>query len=249
MIDLHCHMLPGIDDGPDNMERSLSMLRLAVTNGITHSVVTPHIQPGRYDNQRANITQKFNELKTAAKKAKINIRLGMAAEVRIDTMVMGMVEEDQIPFLGKIDGKDIILVEMPHSHIPTGAEKFFRWLLDRNIQPMIAHPERNKEVMRNFDRLKPFLEMNALMQVTASSIAGGFGNEAYKASVKLLEIDAVDILASDAHNTFHRPPEMFPGMEAAADIVGMKKAVELVLDNPMQLASVQFSSNTVDYVL
>ncbi len=225
------------------------MLRLAVTNGITHSVVTPHIQPGRYDNQRANITKTFNELKAAAKKAKINIRLGMAAEVRIDTMVMEMVEKGQIPFLGRIDGKDILLVEMPHSHIPAGADKFFRWLFDNNIQPMIAHPERNKEIMRNFDRLKPFLEMSALIQVTASSIAGGFGAEAYKVSAKLLELGAVDILASDAHNTFHRPPEMFPGMEAAADIIGMEKAIELVLDNPMQLASVQFSSKTVDYVL
>lgn len=225
------------------------MLRLAVTNGITHSVVTPHIQPGRYDNQTANITKTFNELKAAAKKAKINIRLGMAAEVRIDTMIMGMIEKNQIPFIGQIDGKNIILVEMPHSHIPAGADKFFRWLLDRNIQPMIAHPERNKEVMRNFDRLKPFLEMNSLIQVTASAMAGGFGADAYKVAVKLLELDAVDILASDAHNTYHRPPEMFPGMEAAADIIGMEKAVKLVLDNPMQLASVQFSSNTVDYVL
>lgn len=225
------------------------MLRLAVTNGITHSVVTPHIQPGRYDNQTANITKTFNELKAAAKKAKINIRLGMAAEVRIDTMIMGMIEKNQIPFIGQIEGKNIILVEMPHSHIPAGADKFFRWLFDRNIQPMIAHPERNKEVMRNFDRLKPFLEMNSLIQVTASAMAGGFGADAYKVAVKLLELDAVDILASDAHNTYHRPPEMFPGMEAAADIIGMEKAVELVLDNPMQLASVQFSSNTVDYVL
>lgn len=249
MIDLHCHILPGIDDGPENIERSLEMLRLAVLNGITHAVVTPHIQPGRYDNQKLNITKAFNMLKAAAKKARIKIHLGMAAEVRIDTLVMEMIEKDQIPFIGRYDGKEILLVEMPHSHIPTGADKFFQWLFDRNILPMIAHPERNKEVMRNFDRLKPFLEMDALIQVTASSVAGGFGAEAYKVAAKLLELEAVDILASDAHNTHHRPPEMFPGLEAASDIVGHNKAVALVLDTPMQLASSQFSENRVDIVL
>ncbi len=249
MIDLHCHILPGIDDGPKDMVRSLTMLRLAVNNGITHAVVTPHIHPGRYENHRESIAKVFQQLKSQAKREKINIRLGMAAEVRIDPLVMGMLEKNQIPFIGKVDNKNILLVEMPHSHVPAGADKFFRWLIDHNIHPMIAHPERNKEVMRNFDRLSPFLEMQCLMQLTASSVAGGFGREAYKVAARLLESGSVDILASDAHNTQHRPPEIFPGMEAAADIVGQDMALRLVLDNPMRLAASQFSRSSVDYIL
>ncbi len=249
MIDLHCHILPGIDDGPEDIERSLEMLRLATVNGITHAVVTPHIHPGRYDNQRENITKIFNNLCSRVRKEKIHIKLGMAAEVRIDPLILGMIEHDHIPFIGELDGKNILLVEMPHSHIPTGADKFIQWLLDKDIIPMIAHPERNKEVMRNYDRLSPFIEMQCLMQITASSVAGGFGHEAYKIAATMLEAGIVDILASDAHNTQHRPPEIFPGMEAAADIIGRKDALELVLDNPMRLASSQFSESRVDYVL
>lgn len=249
MIDLHCHILPGIDDGPEDLERSLSMLRLAVLNGITHAVMTPHIHPGRYDNQRENITRVFEDLKLRVKQEKIQIKLGIAAEVRIDPLIMGMVENGQIPFIGTVDGKNVLLVEMPHSHIPSGADKFLQWLFDHDIQPIIAHPERNKEIMRNFDRIKPFIEMECLLQVTAGSVAGAFGHEAYKVAARLLENDSVTILASDAHNTQHRPPELFPGMEAAADIVGHDHALELVLDNPMKLAASQFGSTGVDFVL
>ncbi|MCB1756313.1 MAG: capsular biosynthesis protein [Gammaproteobacteria bacterium] len=249
MIDLHCHILPGIDDGPQDIERSLSMLRLAVMNGITHAVVTPHIHPGRYDNQRENIKRVFDTLKQRVRQEKIQIKLGMAAEVRIDPLIMTMLEKEQIPFIGTVDEKNILLVEMPHSHIPAGADKFLQWLFNNKIQPMIAHPERNKEIMRNFDRLMPFIEMGCLVQVTAGSVAGSFGHEAYKVAARLLENGSVDILATDAHNTQHRPPEMFPGMEAAADIVGRGKALELVLDNPMKLAASQFSTSTVDIVL
>ncbi len=249
MIDLHCHIIPGIDDGPKDIERSLEMLRLAVTNGISHMVMTPHIHPGRYDNQRKIIKRGYDVLVERVRKDKIPIKLGMAAEVRIDTIIPTMIKRNEIPYLGKSGDKDVLLVEMPHSHIPPGADKFLDWLFNNNIQPMIAHPERNKEVMRSFDRLTPLLEMGCMMQVTASSVAGGFGHDAYSVAEKLLASGNVTILASDAHNTQHRPPEIFPGMEAAADIIGREAALSLVLDNPMKIAACQFSDSEIDYVL
>ena len=250
MIDLHCHILPGIDDGAPDLPTALMMLRLAATNGITHMVATPHIHPGRFDNDIKTITAAFRTLKAATLENDINVKLGMAAEVRIDPIAVKMLDDERIPFIGKRDGERILLVEMPHSHIPAGTDKFLGRLLDMNIRPLIAHPERNKEAMRNPDRLQPLIDMGCLLQVTASSLAGGFGHQAYMVAAGLLEQGAVEILASDAHNTRHRPPELYPGMESAADIVGREEALKLVLDHPMQLAASQFSdSGCVDIVL
>ncbi|HBR98401.1 MAG TPA: capsular biosynthesis protein [Gammaproteobacteria bacterium] len=249
MIDLNCHILPGIDDGPKSIERSLEMLQVAVRNGITHAVLTPHIHPGRYDNQRSTIQAGFDVLAARVRQEHIAIKLGMGAEVRIDTLIPDMIQRDEIPFLGRLGGKKTLLVEMPHSHIPTGTEPFLAWLFDHNIQPLIAHPERNQEIMRHFDRLTPLFEMGCLFQVTASSVTGAFGAEVYRVAEKLLKLGKVYILASDAHNTRHHPPEMHLGMEAAADIIGRKQAIELVLDNPMRIAGCQFSQSSVDYVL
>ena len=249
MIDLHCHILPGIDDGAPDMSTALMMLRLAATNGITHMVATPHIHPGRFDNDIKTIQRAYQSLREAAAENSINVKLGMAAEVRIDPVAVKMLDDERIPFIGEHNGERILLVEMPHSHIPAGTDKFLERLLSMNIRPLIAHPERNKDAMRNAARLQPLIDMGCLMQVTASSLAGGFGHQAYMVAAGLLEQGAVEILASDAHNTRHRPPELYPGMESAADIVGREEALKLVLDNPMQLAASQFSSGGVDIVL
>ncbi|MDO6462388.1 hypothetical protein Q4485_16885 [Granulosicoccaceae sp. 1_MG-2023] len=249
MIDLHCHILPGIDDGASDLPTALMMLRLAATNGITHMVATPHIHPGRFDNDIRTIGDAYRLLKEGAKEQGINVKLGMAAEVRIDPIAISMLSDERIPFIGERDGEKILLVEMPHSHIPAGTDKFLTRLLDLGIRPLIAHPERNKEAMRNPERLTPLIEMGCLMQVTASSVSGSFGHQAYMVAAGLLEQGAVEILASDAHNTRHRPPELFPGMESAADIIGREEALKLVLDNPMRLAWSQFSKTPVDIFL
>ncbi len=249
MIDLHSHILPCLDDGAQTDECALQMLKLAQLDGITHIVLTPHIHPGRYDNQKNNILDAFDNLQSLVAEKNIDIRMGMAAEVRMDPRVKGMIEEEKIPFLGRINSKDILLVEMPHSHIPDWCFKLLRWLLDHNIIPLIAHPERNKEIMRDYDRIKPLLEMQCLMQVTAASVCGNFGHAAYKVAVQMLENGVVDVLASDAHNTQYRPPEVFAGMSAAVDIIGKNTALTLVIDNPMRLVGSQFSDESVDIVL
>ncbi len=249
MIDLHCHILPNLDDGAKTTACALKMIKLAQSDGISHIVMTPHIHPGRYDNKTSNISEEFEKIQLLTKDENIDIKLGMAAEVRMDPMIKEMIEEKTIPYIGKINGKDILLIEMPHNHISDWGYDFLRWLLDRDIIPLIAHPERNKGIMRCYDELKPLLEMQCLMQVTAGSVTGNFGHESYKVAQQMLESGIVDVLASDAHNTQYRPPELKAGMDAAVGIVGKKAAMSLVYDNPMKLANSQFSNEAIDIVL
>ena len=103
MIDVHCHLLPGIDDGPDTMEQALDLARLAANNGITHSVVTPHIHPGRWENSREIIRDRLEEFKEAVDNAGIPLKLGYAAEVRLGPEVLQLVDQDKIPYYGVVD--------------------------------------------------------------------------------------------------------------------------------------------------
>lgn len=241
MIDLHCHLLPGIDDGPDTLEQALELARLAVANGITHSVVTPHIHPGRYENDGASIARSLDAFRQAIVQQDIPLQLGFAGEVRLGPEVLTLVESGQIPFYGELDGHKVFLLELPHSHVPPGADKLVQWLLARNIRPMIAHPERNKDIMRKFDKVQPFVEMGCLFQLTAGSLVGAFGEAAQQCSRHLLELGCISILASDAHNPGYRPPRLDHGRDAAAEIVGAELAQRMVLDRPAALVAGQFA--------
>ena len=245
MIDLHCHILPGIDDGAATLAEALELARCAVANGIRETVATPHIHPGRYENETASIQRVYLQFKAALKAHDIPLKLRMAAEVRVCPELITMLPQGKIPFLGQRDGKEVVLLELPHSHIPPGSDKLVKWLISRNILPMIAHPERNKTVMRDTSKLLPFVELGCLFQVTAGAVAGAFGPMAQDCAQWLLEEDWVTVLASDAHNLAHRPPELEPGRAQAASWVGEEKSWALVRDNPRMLLSAQPEASQV----
>ena len=120
MIDIHCHLLPGIDDGARNTDVAVEMARAAYDNGIRFSIMTPHIHPGRYENTAQTISRSLTQFQVALRRARIPLKLGMAAEVRLSPEILPMIESDQIPFLGRYEGYRIMLLEFPHSHIPPG---------------------------------------------------------------------------------------------------------------------------------
>ena len=235
MIDLHCHLLPGIDDGPDTLEDALAMARLAVENGITQAHVTPHIHVGRWDNELANIARAVEAHRIELQKAGIPLKLGFAAEVRLDYDVVPLIEAGKVPFLGELDGYKIMLLELPHSHVPVGSDKFVAWLLGRGIRPMIAHPERNKDIIRDASRLRPFVDEGCLVQLTADALAGGFGKACEARALEFLERGWVTVLATDAHDVDTRPPRFAPGLEVATRVLGPEAARELVEDMPRRI--------------
>ena len=235
MIDLHCHLLPGIDDGPQDLATALRLARHAVTAGIRTSVVTPHMHPGRYDNRAANIRAAAQMFQQVLDTEGIALRILCAAEVRLDHEILSWVGQEHIPYLGRWHGERVMLLEFPHSQVPVGADKLVDWLLKQGIRPMIAHPERNKDIMRSTDKLLPFIRMGCLLQVTAGAVAGNFGEFARARAVDLLARGWVTVLASDAHNLDVRPPELEPGRAAAAKIVGDEESWNMVRDRPAEI--------------
>jgi protein-tyrosine phosphatase len=241
MFDIHCHLLPGIDDGPKDMTAALDLARQAVANGVTHSLVTPHIHHGRWENSIAGIASALSQFESALQEANIPLALGMAGEVRIGPEILTMLGANEIPFLGRWQDKKVMLLEMPHSHILPGTDKIIAWLLKHDVLPMIAHPERNKDVMRRLDKLDPLIELGCLFQVTAGSVTGQFGDVAQERAEQLLSMGVVTVLASDAHHLERRPVNLKQGRDAAAQIIGEAEADKLVNANPQKIVAQHFN--------
>lgn len=236
MIDLHSHILPGIDDGPKSFPQSLELLRAAAENGITQIVATPHIHPGRYLNTSSSIELAFRDfLSCLAAEEDLGVQLALAAEVRISDELLYMASQQQIPALGYWEGDLLVLLEMPHSHIPAGLTQLIGWLAQRHIRPMIAHPERNKDIMRDLDLIKPLAEAGCLFQLTAGALIGQFGEPSRYCAEKILKKGLATVLATDAHHIQRRPPNLAEGRRAAELLIGEKRAWALVQDNPAKI--------------
>ena len=240
MIDLHCHILPGIDDGARNLSQALVMARAAVADGITHAVVTPHMHIGRYANSRESIARACAAFRQSLFAENIALSIGVAAEIRICAELPVLLDQRELPYLGEWHGYKVLLLEMPHSHIPPGIQSLFKWLLRRRIRPMIAHPERNKEIIRDFSKAVRLIEGGCLFQVTAGSLAGRFGDGAKTRSHQLLKAKLVTVLATDAHHEVRRPPVLSEGRRIAETLVGESRSWDLVWRNPAMLAEKKF---------
>ena len=187
MIDVHCHILPGIDDGASDLTESLALLQLAVADGITQMVATPHINPGYFDNTKTSISQSLTQLRTALTQQNIAIQIAAAAEIRVTADLMPAFEQGQLPILGHWQGQQVLLLEFPHSHIPPGADRLVKWLLGKNVLPMLAHPERNRDIQLDLKKLLPFQRMGCLLQLTASSVLGDMGESSKETALLLLQ--------------------------------------------------------------
>ncbi len=242
MIDLHCHLLPGVDDGPATLEESLQLCQIAVADGITHAIVTPHMHPGRWENTKESIERDCKALQAALDDAGIALKLGYAAEVRLSEHIVQQIENDEIPFYGEVDGYQIMLLEFPHGHIVPGSEKLVAWLMERKIRPMIAHPERNKAVMRDVELIRPFVEMGCWLQVTAGSLQGKFGERAESVARELLDRGWVDVVASDGHNRGVRRPELDWVSEYLVRLGSVECANEILVERPKSM----LNESTVD---
>lgn len=241
MIDLHAHLLPGIDDGAADLDNALEMARFAVACGTTHMVCTPHLHLGRYENSAASIATAVQDFAAALADAGIALQISAAAEVRFDSDLMPLALAGQLPCVGHWQGRQLLLLEFPHSHIPVGAIELVRWFMQHGIVPLIAHPERNKGLMNRPELLRPFLQLGCPLQVTAGSLAGRFGERAQELAHRLVVEGQVTVLASDAHNMSVRPPNLLPGLAVASSLIGETAARRLVEDNPWRITEAQFS--------
>ncbi|MBE0613262.1 MAG: capsular biosynthesis protein [Burkholderiales bacterium] len=241
MVDVHCHLFPGIDDGPLALKQAIALAQRAVAAGIETAIVTPHILPNRYDNTLAGIRDAAASFRDELLARDIALEIGYAAEVRIGPEIMALAEAQTLPLLGTIEGYGIVLLEFPDSHILPGSDKLAAWLLERNIRPLIAHPERNKEVMRDVESIARFVQMGCWLQLTAGSVSGVFGPRCRERSRELLERGWVHLIASDAHDMPARQPELEPGRVAAEEIVGEAESWRLVRERPGAIAATNYA--------
>lgn len=202
MIDLHCHILPGLDDGAKTESDALKMAWMAAKEGITHIVATPHHRNGVYINTKEEILQQVNFLNQLLKSNNIPVTILPGQENRLQGDIIEKIK------LGKIltmnQKGNYLFLEFPTRNIPRYTSQLFYDLQLHGIIPVIVHPERNNEIFNHPESLYHLISNGALSQITASSIIGLFGKKIQKLSYQLIEYNLTHFIASDAHNTSSR---------------------------------------------
>ena len=233
MIDCHSHILPGLDDGARNTKACLDMCHRAIEDGVTHVIATPHHGNGLYTTAPETVQRMVDKLNDYITKQSLPLTIHPGCEAHLSPQLLESVEAGQTQ---TICGGPYLLLELPVQELPIGLEQFVFNLIVRDIQPIIAHPERIDAVQRNPEVLLSLVRSGALVQLTGMSITGEFGPEAQTCAETLLTRRMVHIIASDAHSLNRRPPVLSEAVEAAAEILGSEaEAREMVFDIPARV--------------
>jgi protein-tyrosine phosphatase len=231
MIDLHNHLLPGIDDGAKKLEETLEFLRLARRDGITTVTATPHMKPGVYDNTRASILERVAMVLEAGRGDEAGqVELLPGAEVYFTADVVERAKAGQLMTVG--DRGKYLLLELPYQQVPMRVDETIFQLRLLGITPIMAHPERVAYYLEDFERVAASVRLGALTQVTGNSITGLFGSKARDFAVKMLARGLIHILASDSHDVRYRPPILSDARKTVVKLADEATARRLVEDNP-----------------
>lgn len=205
MIDIHHHLLYGVDDGAGSIETSVEMARLAVAEGITHVVCTPHANSYHAFDPSVN-ADRIDALRARLAEENLPLTLGLGCDfhLSLDNVERALAD----PARYSINGLGYLLVEVPDYGLPPGLGETFYRLRLAGMTPVLTHPERNATLQNNPERMIEWLRAGLLMQVTADSLTGHKGRRAQRMAHRLLENRWVHFLATDAHNTATRPPRM-----------------------------------------
>jgi protein-tyrosine phosphatase len=230
MIDIHHHLLYGLDDGADSLETSVEMARLAVAEGITHVVCTPHANSYHAFDPAVNAA-KADELRARLAEEKIPLTLGLGCDFHLSYDNAKLALADPARF--SINGLGYLLVEVPDYGLPPGLAETFYQLRLVGLTPILTHPERNATLQHEPERLIEWLRVGVLIQVTADALTGHKGRRAQQMANDLLEKRWVHFLATDAHNTTTRPPRMRDAYDLVASKFGSGYAHSLCVSNPL----------------
>ena len=233
MIDIHCHILPEVDDGPKSWEVSVEMCRLAAADGVTHIVATPHAND-RYAYDRAYLAGCVRYLQDQVGDS-LRLSLGCDFHLSYDNLQRVLAQPEQYT----IGGANYLLVELSDYSIPTQIGDCFLRLGDRGVTPIITHPERNAILRQTPQRVIEFVELGCAVQVTANALTGFWGQRVARVATWLLEREVVHVIASDAHDARHRTPILSRARAAVAEIAGEEIANALVEGNPQAIVSGQ----------
>lgn len=206
MIDLHCHLLPGIDDGSANLDVSLRLATEAVENGVTHALLTPHHMNGVFMNHRADVVRMTSKFQEQLDQHNIELTVFPGQEVRINGDLLTALDQNDILFAD--ENGQYLMLEFPDDDVPAYTNDMIYQLQQRGIIPVIVHPERNTKIMRHPELIYDLLQKGCLSQITASSYVGTFGEKVELFSRQLIEAGQGYVFASDAHDLPGRKYEM-----------------------------------------
>jgi protein-tyrosine phosphatase len=240
MIDIHCHILPGLDDGARSWEEAIRMAVLAAQDGIEKVVASPHLFKDRFHdmevfNDKAAILAKIQEFKKKLNQEEIPLEILPGCDIHLCLRALDLLENDQIFTIN--DTRSYILLELPEMSFPPGMENICFQLKSRGITPVITHPERHFIIREMPEKLKRLVDLGCLVQITASSVLGGFGRTVARFTRDLLKKGYVHVIASDAHNTSTRPPALRRAVEEAARVVGQARAWNMVTTVPAKIVN------------
>ncbi len=227
-------MLPGLDDGSDSWDESLAMARMAVTDGFSTVIVTPH-QLGTYGGNSGDVirlrTQQFQEFLDSNR---VPLRVLPGADVRIEPDLVGKIRAGEVLTLA--DRRRYVLLELPHElYVPL--DRLLGELDSAGLIGILSHPERNKGLLNRPQLIEPLVDAGCLMQVTAGSVTGSFGPEIMQFSEWLLSQGLVHFLATDAHGQKSRRPLMYGAFQRVEQLVGYSAAYEMCCRNPASVVA------------
>ncbi|TYC50687.1 tyrosine protein phosphatase [Weissella muntiaci] len=223
MIDIHSHLLPGIDDGVADWEGSLQLARLAVKDGITHALMTPHHLNGQYVNPASKVIALTEEFQSKLDQAKIKLQVYPSQEIRINGNLIDSLEKGELLTTDEQGG--YMLIEFPSNDVPAFTTEVLFELQQHGVAPVIVHPERNQMLMDKPSILYDLIQRGAYAQVTANSYVGVFGKAVMAFSEDIIGQGLAHVLASDAHLLKGRGYNMAAAFDKLAEQVGDKEAV------------------------
>lgn len=227
MVDIHCHILPGLDDGPKQLADSLAMAKMAIADGITHVVATPHSND-TYVFKPDLIREHCEELRAAAGE---ELKLATGCDFHMNFENMQVLRREPARFT--INQKNYLLVEFADFAVPPAMDGILKEMLVSGITPIITHPERNPVLRSRSQRVLEWVGHGCFVQVTAGSLLGRFGPLAKGAAERWLDHDFIHFFASDAHNVTSRPLLLREAYETVSKRKGQKVADALFRENPL----------------
>ena len=227
MIDIHNHILPGVDDGAQDSSESIAMLQMAQADGIELIVATPHHFPiVRQD--PSSYASRLRDQIVEKSRTKITVRLGQEIAISED-VPRGLLDRKLLSF----EQSQYVLIELPFFDYPDWVDGVLAEICRDGFTPIIAHPERNTEVQKDPNIITAIREKGMLTQINAGSLLGHFGDAANETAIKLLETESVDVIASDAHSAHgFRLPVLSDALELAGRITGFSQVERMVSETP-----------------
>jgi protein-tyrosine phosphatase len=228
-VDIHCHLLPGLDDGAATLEEALAMAQMAVNDGVGTIVATPHQLGSHLKTSGETIREAALQFQQALDQRRLPLRVLPGADVRIEPDLVRKIRGGEVLTLA--DRRRHLLLELPHE-VFVPLDRLLAELASAGLVGILSHPERNQGILRQPGVLRPLVERGCLLQLTVGSLTGAFGSQIQRFSESLIEQGLVHFVSSDAHGTKGRSPVLSRAFERIAELAGENAALDLCCRNP-----------------